>query len=133
MKLKPKNCSHLGQNENTLAQWIEKVKQLAATSLDIFKELGRIVPQRFTDSAEVWYYSISSKDRQPLELDWGTLKSAIADYWMNHNWLEDQKFQANDTHYREVGHTRESPSEYVIRKIDLICLVYNYTDSEIVQ
>ena len=52
---------------------------------------------------------------------------------MNHSWLEEQKFQANNARYREAGHTHETPSEYVIRKMDLICLVYNYTDSEIVR
>ena len=31
-----------------------------------------------------------------MEQDWGTLKTAIADYWMNHSWLEDQKFCANN-------------------------------------
>ena len=111
----------------------QKGRAVGSHFADIFKELGRIVPRRFTNSAEVWYYSISSKDCQPLEPDWGTLKSAIADYWMNHSWLEEQKFRANNTCYQEVGHTRETPSEYVIRKMDLICLVYNYTDSEIVQ
>ena len=132
-EIKTGNCSHLGWKWNTLTRWIEKVEPLAATSLDIFKELGKIVPRRFTESAEVWYYSISSKDPQPLERNWGTLKSAIADYWINHSWLEEQKFWANNTRYREAGHTRETPSEYIIRKMDLICLVYNYTDSEIVQ
>ena len=92
MKLKPKTVPTWDGNKNTLARWIEKVEQLAATSPDIFKELGKIVPQRFTKSAEVWYYSILSKDREPLEQNWGTLKSAIADYWMNHSWLEEQKF-----------------------------------------
>ena len=72
---------------------------MAATLPDIFKELRKIVLRRFTDSAEVWYYSISPKDRQPMEQDWETLKSAIADYWMNYSWLEEQKFQANNTHY----------------------------------
>ena len=133
IKLKPETVPTWDENENTLAQWIEKVEQWAGTSLDIFKELEKIVPWRFTNSAEVWYYSISSKDRQPLEQDWGTLKSAIADYWINHSWLEEQKFWDNNAHYWEAGHARETPSEYVISKIDLIRLVYNYTDSEIVQ
>ena len=53
-------------------------------------------------------------------------------YWMNHSWLEEQKFQANNARYGEAGHTCETPSEYVIRKMDLICLIYNYTDSKIV-
>jgi hypothetical protein len=78
-------------NENTLTRWIEKVRQLANTSPDIFKELGKVV-QRFANSAETWYYSIPPKDQQLMEQDWGILKTAIADYWMNHSWLKDQKF-----------------------------------------
>jgi hypothetical protein len=92
MKLKPETIPTWDKNENTLARWIEKVEQLAATLPDIFKELGKIIPRRFTESAEVWYYSILSKDHQPLEQNWGTLKSAIADYWMKHNCLAEQKF-----------------------------------------
>jgi len=61
------------------------------------------------------------------------LKTVIVDYWMNHSWLEDQKFQANNTQYRETGHTHETPSEYVIQKKDSIHLVYDHTDSEIIQ
>ena len=67
-----------------------------------------------------------------MEQDWETLKSAIADYWMNHSWFEEQKFQVNNACYREAGYTHETSSEYVIRKMDLICLIYNYTDSKIV-
>ncbi|KIM77091.1 hypothetical protein PILCRDRAFT_91284 [Piloderma croceum F 1598] len=92
MKLKPEIVPTWDRNENTLAWWIEKVGQLANTSPDIFKELGKVVPWRFTNSAETWYYSIPLKDQQLMEQDWGTLKTAIADYWMNHSWLKDQKF-----------------------------------------
>jgi len=42
---------------------------------------------------------------------------------MNHSWLEDQKFRENNARYRETGHTCETPSEYVIRKMDLIRLI----------
>jgi hypothetical protein len=133
MKLKPETVPTWDGNENTLARWVEKVGQLADTSPDIFRELGKIVPRRFTNSAETWYYSIPPRSRKPMEQDWGTLKAAIADYWMNHSWLEDQKFRANSARYREVGHSRETPSEYVIRKMDLIRLVYDYTDSEIIR
>ena len=92
MKLKLETVPTWDGNKNMLARWIEKVGQLEATSPDMFKELGKIVPRRFTDSAEVWYYSISPKDRQPMEQDWGTLKSDITDYWINHSWFEEQKY-----------------------------------------
>jgi hypothetical protein len=31
-----------------------------------------------------------------------------------------------------MGYAGETPSEYVIQKMDLICLVYNYMDSKII-
>ena len=68
-----------------------------------------------------------------MEQDWGTLKTAIADYWMNHSWLEDQKFRANNVQYRDAGHSHKTQGEYVIRKMGLIRLVYDYMDSEIIR
>jgi hypothetical protein len=67
-----------------------------------------------------------------MESDCEMLKAAIADYWMNHSWLEDQKFWANTARYREAEHTHETPSEYVICKMDLIWLVHEYTDSKVI-
>ena len=133
MKLKPETIPTWDGNEDTLARWMEKVEQMANISPNIFRELGKIVPRRLTDSAEAWYYSIPPKNRKPMESNWGTLKTAIADYWMNHTWLEDQKSRANTARYRDAGHTHETPSEYIIRKMDLIRLVYDYTDSEIIR
>ena len=80
MKLKPETVPTWDGNDNMLTRWIEKVGQLAATLTDIFRELRKIVPRRFTDSAKIWYYTIPPKDCQPMEQDWGTLKSAISDY-----------------------------------------------------
>ena len=52
---------------------------------------------------------------------------------MNHHWLEKQKLRANRARFREAGHQRESPSEYVICKMELLTLVYSYTDTETIQ
>jgi hypothetical protein len=62
LKLKTDTVPLWDGNESTLACWIEKVGQLADTSLDIFKELGKVVPRRFTKSAKTWYFSILPKD-----------------------------------------------------------------------
>src|SRR5882762_350968 len=52
---------------------------------------------------------------------------------MNHHWLEKQKIRANKARFREAGHQHKSPSKYVIRKLELIRMVYNYTNSETIQ
>jgi hypothetical protein len=51
---------------------------------------------------------------------------------MNQTWLENQKIKANSVRYRETGHGRESPSEYFIRKLELLQLNFNYTDRELI-
>ena len=52
---------------------------------------------------------------------------------MNHHWLEKQKLRANRARFREAGHQRGSPSKYVIRKMELLTLVYSYMDTEMIQ
>ena len=52
---------------------------------------------------------------------------------MNHHWVEKQKLRAKRARFREAGHQQESPSEYVIRKMELLTLVYSYTDTETIQ
>lgn len=51
---------------------------------------------------------------------------------MNRTFLDKQKAQANKVSYRDVGNTRELPSEYVICKLELLQFVYNYTDNELI-
>ena len=61
------------------------------------------------------------------------LKKAISEYWMNHHWLEKRKLRANKARFREPGHQCESPSQYIIHKMELLSFVYSYTDTETIQ
>ena len=133
LKLKPESVSWWNRNLDVLARWISKVNCLTNNSPDIREELGKVVPRRFTDSVETWYYSILDAECIRLEENWTTLKKAISEYWMNHHWLEKQKLRANRARYRESGHQRKSPSNYIICKMELLSLVYSYTDSETIQ
>jgi hypothetical protein len=133
LKLKPESVPQWDGNINTLARWISKVNRISEASTAVHRELGAIVPRRLTGTAETWYYSIPDRTRRKVETNWDMLKKAISDYWMNHAWLESQKIRANQARYREPSFSKESPSEYLIRKLDLISLVYDYTDSETIR
>ena len=100
-------------------------------SLEIKEELGKIVLQRFTNFAETWYYSIPDVECVRIEENWTTLKRAILEYRMNHHWLEKQKL--NRARFREARHQQESPSEYAIHKMELLMLVYSYSDTQTIQ
>ena len=98
----------------------------------MFKQLGTLVPTRLTGSAEIWYYSQSAEVCDRIEQDWNTLRMAIGEYYMNQAFLDKQKAWANRVSYRDTGNVRETPSEYVICKIELLQFVYNYTDRELI-
>ena len=51
---------------------------------------------------------------------------------MNCTFLDRQKAQDNKALYCDMGNVQELPSEYVIRKLELLQFIYNYTDNELI-
>ena len=50
---------------------------------------------------------------------------------MNRAWLDRQKSLAINASFQQPGHANETASDYVNRKVGLLDLVYDYTDSEL--
>ncbi|KAJ7877260.1 hypothetical protein B0H14DRAFT_3436212 [Mycena olivaceomarginata] len=57
---------------------------------------------------------------------------ALSTYYLNRKWLDRQRGRANRARYRESGYTQETPSEYFIRKTELLNTVYTLDDSGII-
>ena len=53
--------------------------------------------------------------------------------WISHCQWRKHRFRAKGVRYKEPRYQRETPSEYIIRKLELIGLVYNYSISEVMQ
>ncbi|KAF8903272.1 hypothetical protein CPB84DRAFT_1903283 [Gymnopilus junonius] len=131
-KLKPESVPKWDGNTDTLVRWLTKVNDIASISKTVFTQLGRIVPRRFEGAAETWYWSLPDKFRRSAEVDWDTLRNVITDFYMNRKWLDQQKGKAIRAHYREPGYARETPSEYFIRKNELLNNAYSMEDSELI-
>ncbi len=112
--------------------WILKLNALGQRSERVYQQLGQIVPTRLRKAAELWYYSLPNEFRQAAEVDWGYLREAIGAFYMNRAWLERQKSIANNARFRDASHSSESPSEYFIRKSQLLKLVHSLSDSELI-
>lgn len=119
-------------NTDSLTRWLMKVNSLAKRSTVIFSQLGIVAPQRFRGNAENWFYSLPEDTRDRIQSDWSTLKEAIRGHYMNRHWLDRQKAKANKARYREGGYSKETPSEYYIRKLELLEFVYDYSDAELI-
>jgi hypothetical protein len=116
-----------------LGRWLIKINALATRSTSVFKELGVIIPTRLTKAAERWYYSLSEEQRMRAEKDWNSMRREVASYWINRAWAERQRTRARDAAYRvQQGYHYELPSEYYIRKYELLQLVFDMSDSELI-
>ncbi|KAI0737448.1 hypothetical protein C8Q80DRAFT_1125421 [Daedaleopsis nitida] len=113
-----------------LARWIIRVNAIAKRSDTIRQQLGMIVPQRLTGDAELWYYSLSEEQREQCEENWESIRDTIGGYYMNRAWIDRTRKQARSIRYRERGHEQELPSQYFIRKKELLDLAFDYTESE---
>jgi hypothetical protein len=130
-KLKPDIIPVWNGDETALGRWISQVNELALRSSSVFKGLGDIVPTRFRDKAQSWWYSLEDAHRLLVSQDWDTLKEEIRTYWMNQAWIERTQRKALRARYREPGFAQESPTDYYIRKVELLSLVYNFTPSQV--
>lgn len=131
-KLKREAIPEWDGNSDTIVHWITRVNELARSSRTVYQQLGALIPQRLKDGASKWYYSNPADHRTKLERDWGTMRDGIGAYYMNRAWLDKQKGRAIRAAYRDQTAPRETPSEYLIRKLDLIRLVYQMTDSQLI-
>ena len=119
-------------NGDTLGDWITTIDDLADRGKTLYTELGQVVPLRLKGDASTWFWSMDKAIRRNAMRSWGTLKHKICEFYMNRPWMDKQKVRSNRATYREAGHPQETPIQYVIRKLKLLKLVYEYTDSQLI-
>ncbi|KAJ6574404.1 hypothetical protein B0H19DRAFT_935317, partial [Mycena capillaripes] len=59
------------------------------------------------------------------------MRQALADFFLSSKWLDKTRTKALRATYRQQGHGKEKPSEYFIRKRELLNSVYAFEDSAI--
>ena len=119
-------------NGDTLGDWLTTVGDLSDRGKTMYTELGQIVPHRLRGDAATWFWSLDKSVRRDSMHSWGTIRHKICEFFMNRMWMDKQKVRANKASYRESGYSQESPVQYVIRKLKLLRLVYEYTDSQLI-
>ncbi|KAL1939986.1 hypothetical protein VTO73DRAFT_9321 [Trametes versicolor] len=96
----------------TLARWIIRVNSIAKKSATIRQQLEHV--------------------REVCEQDWEYIRNQIGDYFMNRSWMEKTRKQALAIRYRDSACPRELPSQYFIRKRELLELAYENSESELI-
>lgn len=129
VKLKVDQIEEWDGDSKTMIDWFEGVNTLAGRSSVVYDQLGTLVPTRFTKKAKAWWHSLTLDRRRLVSQDWGTLRRAIAQYYMGRRWFDELRLEAKNCQYRDSKAPNETPSEYFIRKFKLLDTAEEYSDS----
>jgi hypothetical protein len=119
-------------DENTLSRWIREVQALANRSRSLWLGLGDVAPTRFKGKAADWWWSLPEIDRLDIGRNWDTLKRELRAFWMNQAWIDRMQRKALKARYQQKGHRDETPTEYYMRKYELVSMVYNFTTQQMI-
>jgi hypothetical protein len=119
-------------DENTLSRWIREVQALANRSRSLWLGLGDVAPTRFIGKAADWWWSLPEVDRTDIGRNWDTLKRELRAFWMNQSWIDRMQRKALKARYQQKGHRDETPTEYYMRKYELVSMVYNFTTQQMI-
>ncbi|KAJ7336115.1 hypothetical protein DFH08DRAFT_965018 [Mycena albidolilacea] len=132
LRLKDSDVPKWDGNPDTLLRWVQRCNLIGEDGPKAWRQLGKIVPRVLTGTAQDWYFSLPLDYQRAIRKDWNTMRQAIADFFLTSKWLDKTRTKALRASYRQNGHGREKPSEYFIRKRELLTSVYAFEDSAVI-
>ena len=130
LKLKTEHIPEWDGDSDHLLDWILKINMLSQRSKSVFDDLGKIVPLRLTGTAEKVWSSLSVETREAASANWGTLRHLLSRYYMTEHWIWRQRRKARDTYYRDSSNPYELPSDYYIRKKQILQVLFRMSTAE---
>ncbi|KAJ7868168.1 hypothetical protein B0H13DRAFT_2351597 [Mycena leptocephala] len=118
-------------NPDSLLRWIQRCNLIAEDGPKAWQQLGKIVPRVLTGTAQDWYFSLPLDYQRDIREHWETMRQALADFFLSSKWLDKTRTKALRAVYRQIGHGKEKPTEYFIRKRELLNSVYSFEDSAV--
>lgn len=96
------------------------------------EQLGLLVPKRFKDRAKNWFQFLTQEYRDRITQDWDMLRQAIGNHFCTLNWYNNLEAEALEARYQQPGYSAERPTDYFIRKLELLQTVHNWTERQLV-
>jgi len=119
-------------DDDSLLDWLDKVNLLAKRSVQIYNELGFVVPQRLLGRAATWFHTLPQAHKNYAQTNWTHFKTALTTHFMNQTWTDRMKLKALRVRYHQKSNELETPSDYFHRKLRLMRLLFEFNDSELI-
>ncbi|KAG8819739.1 hypothetical protein FRC19_009578 [Serendipita sp. 401] len=115
---KPEDLPSWDGNPDKLIPFVKKANKLAKESDMMAKQIGKVIPRRFTDLAESWWDMMPEDRRDQHSKSWGHLFKAIKKQFMTAEWVGKQQNRALAMRFRQRGHEEENPLKFFYRKFE---------------
>ncbi|KAG9076253.1 hypothetical protein FRC06_009605, partial [Ceratobasidium sp. 370] len=124
---------HLTKEEVEEVEMTHQEEMVLMTQMILTKDLEDHVMsmQLFKGRALSWFTSLDDDYRRQITYSWDTLKTAITIHFMSRTYLDRIKSKAMNAKYRDHDHSHETPSDYIIRKMQLMQMAGEWSDSEL--
>ena len=93
---------------DNILEWLEEIDQLSEKSAELYTHLGMIIPTQLEGPAKVWYNQLSPQERTTAQLNWGTMRTAILNYFAMVKWVQDKQLKVIRMKYCQRGHEMRS-------------------------
>jgi len=116
LKIKTNEVPTWDGDDNSILKWLDKTNHLAYRNLQVYRELGLIVPLRLTDCMARWFHALPDLMQQEIQQNWGMFRLAISSHFMNQQWFDKVKGRILHMRYQQKGHKKEFPTNYFYHK-----------------
>jgi hypothetical protein len=133
MRMKPADLiPEWDGDPDTLMKWLQTLSKLEARGIQMANQLPKIVPFRLTDDAKSWFDQFSGAEQLFLMNHWDNFKEVMCRFFWTPTWVANAKSKALAAKYRDSSHSRETPSQFLMRKKELIDMVHQWNDVDII-
>ncbi|KAF9506941.1 hypothetical protein BS47DRAFT_1399057 [Hydnum rufescens UP504] len=104
------------RSDNSFVTWTEDLDRYAAGSQHMCEQLAFVATMRFTKHADVWWRSLPSATKSQASQNWDSLKHVMQTQLLGNCWYDKQVTIYDEMHYRNRGHEKETPTEWLTWK-----------------
>lgn len=120
-KLRPEFLPSWNGDGDTAVDYFVRVHELAAMGGQMPEHLGRWLWTRFEIGSPVhkWYSALASKEKAYMQAHYTHFLAVVRDLWLGVDWQYQQRQNYAEMSFRQAGHSRESPDDFVRRRLIL--------------
>ncbi|KZV85691.1 hypothetical protein EXIGLDRAFT_803223 [Exidia glandulosa HHB12029] len=129
-RLKPDSLPSWNGDERSVLEYFGKLRRWAELSREVSQQVGQWAYLKLEGSAAIWWENLTSDAKDVLRADSTNFITGIRHGYLTESWARRRIEDYNHMAFREQGHARETPVEYLRRRALLCAALFDYDCSD---